>query len=185
MSSSYVRRTRLVLLSCSLLGACATNVPTGLREEPPGAPSPKVVQAEPERFLDREVRWGGEILDVRNSSTATEVELYGRPLFYDAEPRPDGGDQVRFIARIEGFLDPAEYSPGKRMTVRGRLAEPLTRPVGDYAYRYPVVNVGLYHLWPAYVPGPAPGWWRDPYYDPWWPWGPWGAWPYRHWPYGW
>jgi len=126
------------------------------------------------------VLWGGEILGVRNESRFTDVEVFGRPLYRDGEPRPDGGDGLRFIARVERFLDPAAYQPGKRLTVRGPLLAPVTRSVGDYPYRYPVVSAQLYHLWPIYEPP------RDYYYDPWRPWGPWGPWgPYGHWPYWW
>jgi outer membrane lipoprotein len=191
MSGSIVARLVVVALPGGLLSGCALNPPTGLEDPLPQAPTKQAVQAAPERYLGERVRWGGEILGVENQAAATEVAVYGRPLFNNAEPRPEGGEGVRFIARFERFLDPAEYSAGKRLTVRGRLTSALTRKVGEYAYRYPVVEVEAHHLWPAYEPPPEPAWFRDPYYDPWWPWGPWGPWgpygywPYRHWPYGW
>lgn len=170
-----------------LLAACATRPPAGLEELPEQAPSASAVQADPERYVGQRVRWGGEILAVRNDARSTDIEIFSRPLHNDAEPAPDGGDGVRFIARIARFLDPAEYQPGKRLTVRGRLAQAVTRPVGEYPYRYPVVDVSVHHLWPVYRPPREPSIY-DPYYDPWWPWGPWGPhrhWPHRHWPHGW
>jgi outer membrane lipoprotein len=178
-------RLKAVLLLIPLLAACAGNPPRGLGGELPPPLSQRAVQADPDRHLGAEVRWGGEILGVRNGERFTDVELYGRPLFDNAEPRPEGGEGVRFIARVPGFLDPAEHAPGKRLTVRGRLAAALERKVGEYPYRYPLVEVSVHHLWPAYKEPPEPAWFRDPYYDPWWPWHPWGAWPYRRWPYGW
>lgn len=181
MSPALFCRVGLGFVLGSLLAGCASNVPKVLREELPQAPTARAVQTEPERYLGQEVRWGGEILGLHNQASSTEVEIYARPLLRDSEPRPDGGEGVRFIARLKGFVDPAEYSPGKRLSVRGRLGEAVTRPVGEYAYRYPVVEVDVYQLWEAYRPAPEPAWYRDPYYDPWWPWGPWG--PYRHWPY--
>jgi outer membrane lipoprotein len=181
MPESNVRP--LPVLLTALLVGCASNPPVGLEDIQPPTPSAKAVQADPGRFLGQTVRWGGEILALRNNAGSTEIEVYGRPLFDNAEPRPQGGDGVRFLARVGHFLDPAEYRPGKRLTVRGRLGKALTRPVGEYPYRYPVVDVAAFHLWPAYHPPPEPAWFRDPYYDPWWPWGPWG--PYRRWPYGW
>lgn len=184
MDCGVIGRLTVVVLLGGLLGACASKVPKPLQQDPPEAPTPREVQAQPERYLGREVRWGGEILGVRNQSTTTEIEVFARALFDDGEPRPDGGDGARFVARVDRFLDPAEYQPGKRLTVRGPLAPLITRPVGEYPYRYPVVNATLTHLWPAYEPPRQPAWWNDPYYDPWWPWGPWGPWgPYRHWPY--
>jgi outer membrane lipoprotein len=166
-----------------LLAACAGSPPVGL--ESPAAPQPgqREVQADPAAHQGRAVRWGGEIIGVRNDPTSTDVEIYGRPLQDNAEPAASGGEGVRFLARVDGFLDPAEYQAGKRMTVRGTVAGVETRPVGDYPYRYPVVAVDTHHLWPPYAET-EPAHWRDPYYyDPWWPWGPWG--PYRYGPYWW
>ena len=127
MSPELYRRLGIVGLFCSLLTACASQVPMELRQQIPEAPRQGQVQSEPGRYLGQEVRWGGEILGVRNGVDSTEVEIFGRALFNDGEPRTDGGDGVRFIARVPGFLDPAEYRPEKRMTVRGRLDEAVTR----------------------------------------------------------
>lgn len=174
----HCRRFATVLCVAALAG-CASAPPQGLEATSADAPTARLVQAEPDRHLGAVVRWGGEIIEVRNADTHTDIELYARPLFDNAEPRPDGGDQVRFIARAEGFLDPVEYAPGKRLTVRGSLLPAETRAVGEYPYRYPVVAVQASHLWPVYQPPADPAWYRDPFYDPWWPWGPWG--PYRYW----
>ncbi len=166
-----------------LLTACAGNPPRGLEPLAADAPTAAQVQTDPAGLRGREVRWGGEILSIENLSRDTEIEIYSRPLFDNAEPKPDGGEGVRFFAVVRGFLDPAHYSPGKRLTVRGRVIDKVRRPVGEYNYVYPVVEASQHHLWPAYVPPQEPAWFRDPYYDPWWPWGPWG--PYRPWPYRW
>ncbi len=176
-------RWALAMLLAGLLTACASTVPKTLVDGLPEALSQRAAQAEPTRHRGEEVRWGGEILSVNNLPRSTEVELFGRPLSDNAEPRPDGGEGVRFIARVDGFLDPAQYRADKRMSVRGRLHDPVVRLVGAYPYRYPVVVVSAHHLWPVYRPPPPPAY-SDPFYDPWWPWwGPW--WRRHHWPYGW
>ncbi|MCB1923823.1 MAG: Slp/YeaY family lipoprotein [Gammaproteobacteria bacterium] len=173
-----------MLLLATLLSACSSAPPRELGDAIPDQPSQTAVQASPEKFVGQAVRWGGEILDVHNGKGFSDIEIYGRPLFDNAEPQPDGGDGVRFIARVTRFVDPVEYRAGKRLTVRGKLGTSQTRKVGEYPYQYPVVDVETMHLWPAYVPPPEPRYYRDPYYyDPWWPYGPW--WPHRHWPYGW
>jgi len=172
-------RVSAVFLLCGRLAACASKVPRELREDLPQAPSPGAVQAQAAEHLGEEVRWGGEILGLRNGVDSTDVEIFARPLWGNGEPRSEGGDRVRFIARVKGFLDPAEYLPDKRLTVRGRVGEAVSRPVGDFAYRFPVVDVEMYHLWPAFEPAPQTIWVRDPFYDPWWPWGPYHRWPYR------
>jgi outer membrane lipoprotein len=119
---------------------------------------------------------------VRNRAVETEVEVFERSLDDDARPLAEGGGGVRFIAVIDGFLDPAEYRVGDRLTVVGRVAGIVERPVGDYPYRYPRVRATQYHHWPPKEPT-VPHHWHDPFYDPWWPWGYRG--PYRHWPWGW
>lgn len=176
MSSQLFRRLGITGLFCGLLTACASKVPVELRHQIPNAPPQGRVQSEPGRYLGQEVRWGGEILGLRNGVDSTEVEIFGRALFNDGEPRSDGGEGVRFIARVPGFLDPAEYRPEKRMSVRGRLDEAITRPVGEFSYLYPVVNVEVFHLWPKFEPPPQTIWVQDPFFDPWWPWRPY---PYR------
>ncbi len=182
MRSNTSGGVAVVLLSV-LLAGCAANPPLGLEPVAPGAPGPAEVRSDPSRHLGQQVRWGGEILGISNLSGSTEVEIFSRPLFNNAEPRPEGGEGVRFIARVPGFLDPAQYRVDKRMTVVGSLVEPVTRPVGEYPYLYPVVAVQAHHLWPVHQPPPEPVWLRDPFYDPWWPWGPWG--PRGPWPYWW
>lgn len=170
----------LSLLAILLVG-CATTPPAGLEDNLPRQPSQREAQAQPKAFVGSAVRWGGEILSVRNDPASTDVEVFGRPLLANAEPAATGGEGIRFVARIDGFVDPAEYAPGKRLAVRGTLTDAVTRPVGEFPYLYPVVVVEHFHLWPVYEPV-EPAYWRDPwYYDPWWPWGPWG--PYRYRPY--
>lgn len=181
MTSERTYRWFGVGLLALLMTACASNVPKELEQALPEAPTRQQVRQSPDEFRANQVRWGGEILSVTNRAGSTDVEVYGRPLYDDGEPQPDGGDGIRFLARVKDFLDPAQYKAGKRLTVRGRVAGVETRAVGEYPYVYPVVDVDVSHLWPEYQP-PERVWARDPYYyDPWWPWGPWG--PYRYWPY--
>ena len=176
-------RVTLVGIACVTLMACASRPPAGFEPLAPETPTPGMAQQAPEEYRGQSVRWGGEILAVFNNARDTEFEIFGRPLYYNAEPKPDGGDGVRFIALIERFLDPADYRPGKRLTVVGRLLGNREQNVGEYPYPYPVVEVDRYHLWPVYIPPAEPPGWRYPYYDPWWPWDPW--WPHRRWPYYW
>lgn len=183
MFERLVRRGVLVCCIPMLLLACAGKPPAQLGEIPEDMPRPGVVHAAPAEFIGREVLWGGEILSISNDTGSTDIEVYARPLSDSAEPKPDGGDQVRFIARLPRFADPLAYAEGKRLSVRGVLRAPVTRLIGDYRYTYPLVEVTADALWAAWQPSPEPSWYRDPFYDPWGPWGPWG--PYRRWPYYW
>lgn len=151
-----------------LLGGCASDVPQSLRTEVASPLSVARVQADPQGTRGHPVRWGGEILSLSNARDHTDVVVLRHGLFGNGEPRPEGGEARRFVARIRGFLDPADYRPGQRLTVSGRVRGVRMIRVGEYPYPHPVVEVTEYHRWPPFVPVPEPPWHRDPFYcDPW------------------
>ena len=85
----------------------------------------------------------------------------------------------RFIAVIDGFLDPALYAEDREITVSGVVEDAVTRKIGDYDYTFPRVRVNNYLLWPPrpeYDPRTYPPPW---YYDPWYPGYPY-YYPYRY-----
>lgn len=169
------------------LAGCATStLPPELHDAPTPDVSVAQVQADPVKYAGQAVRWGGVILEVRNLPAVTEIEVLARSLSDGGAPSADGAGQGRFIARIPGFLEPAEYPKDRRITVAGSVVGAETRKVGDYPYLYPVVTVRSHRLWAD--PVPEPYWHGYPYYDPWyhpWGWGyPWGPW-YPRWPYYW
>lgn len=132
--------------------------------------------------MGQPVRWGGSILAVRNLPSHTEIEILARPLNADGEPRAAAKPLGRFIARVSGFLDPAEYPKDRRLTVSGPVSEVVVRNIGDYPYHYPVIDATHRYLWPeqSWVTEAGPviygsGWWgwggpywpyAAPYYGP-------------------
>lgn len=138
-SVCLAHRRLAVSLLCLLLGACAgyyyRHVPEVIRTPIPGSPTPAAVRAEPERFADNQVRWGGIVIDVKNGPEDTLVEVLANPL--DAYGRPlatDGGNAAqsdgRFIARLPGFIDPTVIAAGKKITLVGTLDKVLTGTIG-------------------------------------------------------
>lgn len=152
-----------------LLTGCASNVPKGIREAPPG-PSVAEARTRATELIGTRVRWGGDIAKVENHPTETWMEVVERNLDANGRPREEDRSGGRFIARIPGFLDPAVYAPGRQITVAGVLTEPLARKIGEFAYTFPTVKAEEYYLWPrlpertAY---PTPPFWYDPWYHPW------------------
>ncbi len=173
-----------VLVASLFLVACASQVPKVIREAPESKLSLTEARSGPPAIGAR-VRWGGTIAKVENQQNDTLIEIVERPL--DGEGRPTGGDRSsgRFIAEIPGFVDPAVYENGREITVVGSLADPVTRKIGEYVYRFPVVDVNHHYLWPLRPAVAYPPRYYDPFwYDPWYPWGPspWYPWhPYRRW----
>ena len=155
-----------------LLDGCASTVPASIRTNVAEPLRVAQAQADPKALMGHAVRWGGEILAVINHAKYSDVVVLRRPLFDNGEPKPEGGEARRFVARIPGFVDPAEFKTGQRLTVSGHLAGLVTIPVGQYPYPHPVVRVAEYHRWGKYVAPVVPPWVDDPFYcDPAWPWG--------------
>jgi outer membrane lipoprotein len=160
------------LLWVALLLAGCAGTPEAIRQPPPDDPQLGAVRADPERYKDSEVRWGGHIVSVRNEKDQTILEVVHRRLQENGRPREEDQSAGRFLAKVQGFLDPAVYAANREVTMRGRVEDVIEQKIGEYRYRYPVIRAGFVHLWP---PRPPP----EPvryYYDPYWPY-PWG-WPY-------
>lgn len=169
---------RLLLLLLLLpLYACTSAVPERIRSAPEGSPSLPLVINSPERYLNTQVRWGGTIANVQNLTGETHIEIVARELAADGEPRTLDSSEGRFIAIFNRFLDPAIHAIDRSLTVRGQITGTTTKQLGEMEYRYPVVKVEAYYLWPKPMPRYD---YYDPFlYDPWYPYRypyPW----YRH-----
>jgi outer membrane lipoprotein len=144
------------------------------------------VRYHPERHLNAPVRWGGEVISVENRPQETWVEFLAYPLGNEGRPRYHRSSEGRFLGRFAGFLDPAVIKPGRGMTVSGTAEGVVTRNVGEYPYRFPLVKVQVYHLWPPRQTYPRYDPWYDPFYDPFYnPWYPYYRPPYYRYPYWW
>jgi outer membrane lipoprotein len=165
------------VLSGVMLGACTSAVPPLIREAPADNPSVEAVREQGQEYLGHEVRWGGKLIETENREDTTRLTVLSRPLDKDGEPKLTDESGGRFIAIVPVFLDPQVYATDRLVTITGTLKRPETRKVGEYPYRYPVVEAKAWHLWPkaAETPYgyPYPGWydpWYGPwYYDPWYP----------------
>ncbi len=155
------------------LAGCASQLPESIRVAPAAQPTVEQARQAPQLYAAADVRWGGELVEVRNQSASTELEILGRRLDSGGEPRPGSQAQGRFIARVGEFLDPADYQTGQLLTVAGKLNGVVKGKVGEYDYLYPVVDALHMHRWPDPVQGAVyPGYpwpYYGPYYGPWWP----------------
>jgi len=167
---------RAAALGAILAGSgCAGQPPSAVANPPAVDLDVATVRSDPDRHTGAPVRWGGAIARVKNGPDATELEVVSRPLTSDGRPRQVDRSGGRFIARVPGFLDPSIYESGRDFTVAGTVVGTVTRPIGAYEYRFPVVRADASQLWQP-LPEPVPGPWYGPWYSPWY-----GPWPGPYW----
>lgn len=107
----------------------------------------------------RRVAWGGTVIRVENRSERTRLEMLAFPLGSDGVPDTGRSPTGRFMADYRGFLDPVDYAPGRRATLRGRITSSHSGKVGDAPYQYPVIEVEEVRLW---ISGRSEGGWWPP-----------------------
>ncbi|HKJ89162.1 MAG TPA: Slp family lipoprotein, partial [Gammaproteobacteria bacterium] len=59
----------------------------------------------------------------------------------------DKSPQGRFLAVNEGYLETADYAPGRRVTLTGPVTGLKKGLIGKATYTYPVVKVDDIQLW--------------------------------------
>jgi outer membrane lipoprotein len=158
---------RIFLLVVLTLTGCASQPPEVINGGPISTLNVAEVRAAPaETYSGSLVRWGGIIASVENLSDRTLVEVVSHRLASNGRPETKGQSDGRFIASFTGFAEPLTYKAGTLLTVVGHIGEPIVRPIGDYDYSFPVVDVTGAYLWAEEVDVRTlpPPWW---YYDPW------------------
>jgi len=86
------------------------------------------------------VQWGGRIISVRNLERSSEIEILSFPLDKQGKPETSKKNQGRFLLRIEGFLEPEDYSVDRHVIAVGKTTELVDGKVGEADYRYPVLQ---------------------------------------------
>lgn len=161
----------ILLAAASFLSGCSSNTPELIKKAPINDISVNQAQREIEPLIGRRVRWGGTIVAVDNLKEETVIELLSRPLSKGGEPIAESPGIGRFLAVTVGFVDPTQYPLGRLLTISGTLSKLIIRPIGEYPYRYPVIEIDTLYLWPMPpVYREPPPYFRDPYFDPWYPW---------------
>jgi len=143
-----------VLLTGTLLVGCATP-PSSIDVENASSITIAQIQAQPDSGNGKTVLWGGTIAGLVNGEASTDLLVVSRPLSGNARPAQSDSSTGRFLARIDGFLEPEVYVKGREVSVTGKLDGIAVLPVGKTQYNYPVVIVDGMHLWKKRATLPA------------------------------
>ena len=129
-----------------LLSACSTTVQRPVMGE--RDITPKMAVQDPDRLQDKVIEWGGAIVNVRNLRDTTELQILAYPLRKNGQPDLDKSPAGRFIAVAKGYLETADYKPGRQVTMSGRLKAIRRGKVGEADYLFPVLELNELLLWP-------------------------------------
>lgn len=139
---------RLLLSGLMLvLAGCATKPKFDLSDVDLNV-TPTQATAQIDGVRGRKVQWGGTLISTRNLKDSTELEVLAYPLDDAGRPRLRETALGRFLALQTGYLESADYAPGRLVTIVGRIQGTRAGRVGEADYTYPILAVEQLHLWP-------------------------------------
>jgi outer membrane lipoprotein len=138
----------LTMVASLLMVGCAHVISREVLKEVDKNATFAQVLKDPDAYKGKTVLFGGAIIETKNLPDKTQIVVLQRP--FDSQGQPATGDvsEGRFIIQTTGFLDPAIYSPGRKITVAGRVAGKEVRPLGEIKYTYPIIEQREHYLWP-------------------------------------
>ena len=134
------------LLPALLLSACATSPQVTSDAERGITPTESLSLELSESATP--LQWGGVIVETRNLSEATELQVLAYPLSNSGRPEVSDSPSGRFIVQNPGYLEAVDYRKGRQVTATGRLIEKRDGQVGEAAYTFPVLLADELVLWP-------------------------------------
>lgn len=150
MSHRTALAISFLIMSILLVGGCTTPYDIGYAD-------PRVTPVEAAKnvagMLNHTVAWGGLIAASKNLKDKTELEVVGYPLDSEHRPDYDAKPTGRFLVIQSGYIETADYAPGRLITVVGTVMETRTGTVGETKYVYPVVTASRLSLWPKLSSG--------------------------------
>lgn len=163
-----MRKTFLIVLLLSALATACTPFSREVIRQSDEVLTVAEVQANPGRYLQTQVLWGGIVVEATNEKDSTLIMVLRTKLDFEKQPKDLRNTEGRFVIEYKGFLDPFVYRKGRLVTVAGDIAGVRKLAVGNTTYNYPVVAAKQLQLWETgyYTGRRPPAYWNDPF---WWP----------------
>jgi len=131
-----------------LLSGCASVISQRALDEVDQTLAVEQLLENPEAHKGKVVLLGGTIIETQNFSDRTLIVVLQRPLGFRKKPIAEDVSRGRFIIYTPGFLDPAIYRQGRKITTVGSVMGREVRPLGKIEYSYPVIEKKELYLWP-------------------------------------
>lgn len=147
MIGRSMRKLLIALALAGLAAGCAGQQPRFDTADTNLALTPQQAAAQASA-VGRRVLWGGTIVNASNLTDRTQLEVLAYPLDDDQRPRTDLSPIGRFLAVRDGYLETADYAPGRQVTVAGTVEGTSRGQVGQADYTYPLLRVDDIQLWP-------------------------------------
>lgn len=93
--------------------------------------------------------WGGTLVEATHLADRTELTVIAYPLDSCGAPRLGQEPSGRFIASVPGYLETADYRPGRALTVSGLITDTREGLVGAAPYRFPLLSNARVRWWPV------------------------------------
>lgn len=140
---------RIILFVClsMFIAACAPVISQTSMSTVDKSISFAALQRQPDAYKGKVVLLGGQILATTVKANETWLEVLEKKL--DSRQKPEDTDQSggRFLVRFQGFLDPAIYAKGRKLTVVGQVEGKVVRPLNEINYTYPWLTAKEHYLW--------------------------------------
>lgn len=124
------------------------------------------VRKQPDKFRDKTIIVGGEIIDtINHEDETTTLVVLGYPLNGRERPEEWANSEGRFMVHSKQFLDPVVYRKERLVTVAGAVTGVETGAIGKTTYRYVTLDALQIYLWPKRYRPVFPSY---PYHYPYW-----------------
>ncbi|QAV24776.1 Slp family lipoprotein [Proteus hauseri] len=160
---NYRLVNKALFLSGALLLTGCVSIPEsiqGTTAEP--VTNLNVVLVAPELYIGQEGRFGGRVINVKNLTSSTQLEIAVMPLSkYDAAPELQQPSIGRLYANVLHFLDPVDYE-NQYVTVVGTIKGVEKGKVGEATYPFLKMDVTGIKRWTltqqVIMPPPTMSW---------------------------
>ncbi len=136
------------------INACS-HIPKTIRNAPNENLQLSEIQNNFTAHQGKTVRWGGTLLNLKNTENQSTLQILSYPLTYNGRPDTLAEPEGRFIVKTTEFIDPGYYTKDSEITVAGLLTTQNEYLVDQKSLNLPVIEQPQIYRWRKY---------RQPYY---------------------